>query len=54
MAVDLNKLAEKLRQQNNVGVTRDGRLIDRDPDNDGTKNAQNPYTTLEPQRFFLT
>ena len=53
MAVDLNKLAEKLRRQNNIGVTRDGRLIERDPKNDGTKNAQSSYTTLEPQRFAL-
>ena len=50
MAIDLNKLAEKLKQQRNVGVARDGRLIDRDPDNDGSRNSGG-FTTLEPKRF---
>jgi hypothetical protein len=53
MAVDLNKLAEKLKQQRNVGVTRDGRLMDKDPRNDGDRTGSSPTgTTLNPKRFF--
>ena len=52
MAVDLNKLAEKLKQQRNVGVTRDGRLIEKDPQNDGTRSNPSNATTLEPKRFY--
>jgi hypothetical protein len=53
MAIDLNKLAEKLKQQRNVGVTRDGRLTDQDPRNDGNRNeSSNTGTTLNPKRFF--
>jgi len=50
MAVDLNALAAKLKQQRNIGVARDGRLVDRDPRNDGTPNNSG-FTTLEPKRF---
>lgn len=52
MAVDLNKLAEKLKQQRNVGVTRDGRLSDRDPRDDGSHGQPPNGTTLTPKRFF--
>ncbi|MBW1668189.1 MAG: hypothetical protein JRI79_13560 [Deltaproteobacteria bacterium] len=53
MAVDLNKLAEKLKQQRNIGVARDGRLLDRDPRNDGNSNdPPSTGTTLNPKRFF--
>ena len=53
MPVDLNKLAEKLKQQRSVGVTRDGRLMDKDPRNDGNRNGPfNTGTTLKPKRFF--
>ena len=52
MAVDLNKVAEKLKQQRNIGVTKDGRLIERDPQNDGSQNLPQEVTTLTPQRFF--
>ena len=52
MAVDLNKAAEKLRRQHNVGVTRDGRIVERDPRNDGSSQSDaNRGTTLEPKRF---
>ncbi len=52
MAVDLNKVAQKLREQRGLGVTRDGRLTDNNPDNDGTRREINNTTTLEPKRFF--
>jgi hypothetical protein len=50
MAVDLNALAAKLKQQKNIGVSRDGRLVERDPNNDGARNSSG-FTTLEPKRF---
>ncbi len=53
MAVDLNKVAEKLRNQRNVGVQKDGRLVERDPRNDGTRSNANNSTTLEPKRFYV-
>ena len=49
--VDLNQLAERLKQQKPVGVSRDGRLIQTDPRNDGTRSDESA-TTLEPKRFF--
>ena len=52
MAVDLNKLAERLRQQRNIGVARDGRLLDRDPRNNGSQSQPSNGTTLTPKRFF--
>lgn len=51
MSVDLNKLAEKLKDQRNVRVTRDGRLVDSDKDNSQI-NSQNT-TQLTPKRFFM-
>lgn len=54
MAVDLNKLAQKLKQQRNVGVSRDGRLIERDPQNDGSQSNPSNVTTLEPKRFYVS
>jgi hypothetical protein len=54
MAVDLAKLAEKLKQQRNVGVSRDGRLTERDPNNDGTQRSLTNYSTLEPKRFYVS
>ena len=54
MAVDLNEVAEKMRNQKNLGVTRDGRVVERDPRNDGTsRNNPNEGTTLETKRFGL-
>lgn len=53
MAVDLNKLAEKLKQQRTVYVTRDGRLMDQEPKNNGYENNPGDYTTLVPQRFYV-
>lgn len=54
MPVDLNKIAEKLKKQRGIGVTRDGRLTDNNPENDGSGNTQDSenVTTLKPQRFF--
>ena len=52
MSVDLNKMAEKLRRQREVGVSRDGKLIDKNPSNDGTEEDKKGHTTLRPQRFF--
>ncbi len=39
MAVDLNEVAEKMKKQQNIGVTRDGRLVEKDPRNDGTSRS---------------
>ena len=52
MAIDLNKMAEKLKKQREVGVGRDGKLTDKNPSNDGTNEDKKGNTTLRPQRFF--
>lgn len=52
-AVDLNALAEKLRQQRNVGVSRNGQLTPVDPQNNGLESSAKGNTTLEPKRFFV-
>lgn len=52
MAVDLNKVAERLRSQRPVGVNRTGGVIDKDPRNDGSQNRSDGNTTLQPKRFF--
>ena len=51
MAIDLNKLAEKLKEQKGAGVLKDGRLTDKNPNNKGEDNASDRGTTLIPQRF---
>lgn len=53
MAVDLNKVAEKLRRQKSLGVTRDGSLREQDPNNDGSRQSRQGLTTLSPKRFFV-
>jgi hypothetical protein len=51
MSIDLNKIREKLRNQSNVNVTKDGRITPQDPHNDGTRRNLAGNTTLEPKRF---
>lgn len=53
MSIDLNKVAEKLKSQRAVGVTKEGQLTDKNPGNDGTSPSSSGQTTLEPQRFYL-
>tara|TARA_B100000315_G_C14544659_1_gene572644 strand:- start:983 stop:1141 length:159 start_codon:yes stop_codon:yes gene_type:complete len=50
--MDLNKLAEKLKAQKNVGANREGQLVPDDPRNNGNQGNTNGFTTLEPKRFF--
>jgi hypothetical protein len=45
MAVDLNKLAEKLNRQREISVTRDGQLTEANGSSDNR-------TKLEPKRFY--
>ena len=52
MSIDLNKMAEKLKKQREIGVSRDGKLTDKNPSNDGTDEGKKGNTTLTPQRFF--
>ena len=52
MPIDLNELQRRLRQQNNVGVSRDGMLVPTDPRNDGNGSNSRGVTTLEPKKFF--
>ena len=52
--MDLNKLAEKLKAQRNVGVNRNGSLTSADPRNDGSEASVKDGTTLEPRRFFAS
>jgi len=52
MSIDLNKMAEKLKKQREVGVSRDGKLTDKNPSNEGTDEDKKGHTTLKPQRFF--
>lgn len=51
--VDLNKIAEKLKKQKTMGVTREGKLTESNPYNKGEKAAEGSATTLEPKRFFI-
>ena len=48
MAVDLNKVAERIRQKQNVSATRDGRIVERDPRDNGSSGGGNtnasPFT----------
>lgn len=53
MAIDLNQIAEKLKKQKNIGVTRDGRLINKDPKTEGEQENPHGNTVLEPKRFFF-
>jgi len=50
--MDLNKLADKLKEQRPVGVTKGGLLTTDDPRNDGSRKSIDT-TTLHPQRFYL-
>lgn len=52
MPVDLNAVRDKLKRQKPIGLSRDGKLTDKDPGNDGTSANSNGQTTLQPQRFF--
>ena len=52
MSIDLNKVAQKLKNQNSLGVSKTGQLQESDPKNDGTKENKKGNTTLEPKRFF--
>ncbi len=52
MPVDLNQIAQRLKQQQPVGVKKDGRIEPEDPHNDGTRETQSGNTTLQPKRFF--
>jgi len=54
MSIDLNKVAEKMKQQKPVGVTKAGQLTEKDPNNDGTRAGSEGQTTLIPQRFYVT
>lgn len=42
---DLNKIADKLKQQRRVGITQDGKLRE-------TGNSDS--TTLKPERFYVS
>lgn len=53
MAVDINKLADRMKQQKPVGANRNGTLTDADPKNDGTNDAKAGNTTMDPRRFFI-
>lgn len=55
MALDFNKVANKLKKRKNLGVTKDGKLNERDPFNNGNSNIENSQeaTTLKPERFFV-
>ena len=60
MAIDLNKIAEKLKRQKALTVTKNGQLVESHPVIDG--NSFNDrgnqeyavYSTLEPKRFALS
>ena len=52
MEVDLNRVAEKLKKQKPMGVSRDGTLKEDNPHNDGSRESKKGDTTLEPRRFF--
>ena len=53
MPTDLNRIANKLKNQQRVGVTRNGSLVESDPHNKGDNPNAQGTTTLEPKRFFF-
>jgi len=52
MATDLNRLSQRLKQRQPVGVDRSGYISDKDPRNDGSRPSASGNTTLTPKRFF--
>jgi len=52
MQQDLNRLRSKLKNEQKVGVDRNGTLSTSDPGNDGSRPSANGNTTVEPKRFF--
>jgi len=51
-SVDLNRIADKLKREKSIGVGQDGKLIEDNPNNNGTNENKKGETTLNPQRFF--
>ena len=50
MAIDLNRIRERLKRQRPVNVRTDGSITPNNPHNDGTREGRGG-TTLEPKRF---
>lgn len=53
MGVDLHEMAKNLKEKNQVGVDREGRLSNTNPHNDGTSENTGGLTNLKPKKFFL-
>ncbi len=54
MALDLKKAKSKLRKQQPMGVSLDGKLTEENPRNDGTNDSKQGHTTLLPQKHFVS
>lgn len=50
--IDLNQIADKLKKNRGLGVTKNGQLINKDPKTEGEQENPQGTTTLEPKRFF--
>jgi hypothetical protein len=50
---DLNEIRKKLKQQRPMGVTKDGDMVETNPNNKGDKPNAEGVTTLEPNRFYI-
>jgi hypothetical protein len=53
MAESLDKIAEKLKSGNRVGVDKNGTLMVSDPRNDGTSQRNLGNTTVESKRSYV-
>lgn len=52
MALDMQKIRQKLQTQRPVGVDRQGRISPQDPRNDGTRDDRRGRTTLIPGKQY--
>ena len=49
---DFNRIADSLKKQRPIGVTKEGQLVERNPNNDGLREDSKGFTTLKPEKFF--
>ena len=51
--MNVERIKEKLREQKNVGVTKDGTLVERNPHNDGSRETSSGITTVQTEKSYL-
>ena len=50
---DLNKVAEALRRQRPIAVTRGGQLVEKPSDSQQVNSGGQGFSRLEPKKFYL-